>query len=227
MIVVSPHLDDAVFACGDWLAAHPGATVVTVFAGTPRDATRRTAWDERCGFASAADAVAARRHEDRAALSRLGATPLWLSFADRQYDEPAGEAEIAAALAELLKARADDTVLLPLGLFHSDHRLAHRAAWRALREAGRDEAWAYEDALYRGMPGQLQSRLAALHREGLQATPLRLTTTGVPGAKAGAIACYASQLRAFGPGGTADLGQPERFWRLAPRDAEGLRDDVA
>ncbi len=35
VVVVSPHLDDAVLGCGQLLAAWPGATVVTVFAGKP------------------------------------------------------------------------------------------------------------------------------------------------------------------------------------------------
>ncbi len=34
MIVVTPHLGDAVLGCGDLLAAHPGAVVVTVESGT-------------------------------------------------------------------------------------------------------------------------------------------------------------------------------------------------
>ena len=31
LAVISPHLDDGVFACGEMLAAHPGSVVVTVF----------------------------------------------------------------------------------------------------------------------------------------------------------------------------------------------------
>ena len=33
VVIVSPHLDDAVLGCGNFMAAHPGAVVVTVFAG--------------------------------------------------------------------------------------------------------------------------------------------------------------------------------------------------
>ena len=35
VVVLSPHLDDAVLGCGRLLSAHPGATVVTVYAGAP------------------------------------------------------------------------------------------------------------------------------------------------------------------------------------------------
>ena len=60
-VVISPHLDDAVFSCGDWLATHPGAIVMTVFAGVPRDGALHTEWDNRCGFADASHAILARR----------------------------------------------------------------------------------------------------------------------------------------------------------------------
>ena len=33
VVIVSPHLDDAVLGCGNFMAAHPGVVVVTVFAG--------------------------------------------------------------------------------------------------------------------------------------------------------------------------------------------------
>src|SRR5437763_1975889 len=85
LAVISPHLDDGVFACGEALAAHPGSVVVTVFAGMPADPSQSTDWDARCGFASAGEAVAARRAEDRTSLARLGARPHWLEFGDSQY----------------------------------------------------------------------------------------------------------------------------------------------
>jgi len=34
-LVISPHLDDAVFSCRQLLAQAPGSVVVTVFAGIP------------------------------------------------------------------------------------------------------------------------------------------------------------------------------------------------
>ena len=35
VVIVSPHLDDAVLGCANFMAAHPGVAVVTVFAGQP------------------------------------------------------------------------------------------------------------------------------------------------------------------------------------------------
>ncbi|HEX6364363.1 MAG TPA: PIG-L family deacetylase, partial [Albitalea sp.] len=152
MLVVSPHLDDAVLSCGRRLAAHPGGVVVTVFAGTPRDGERLTDWDARCGFAGAAQAMAARRDEDRAALARLRARPVWLDFLDAQYGETPALEAVREALAHVLGEARPDTVLYPLGLFHSDHLLAHEASRLALAAHPRVRALAYEDVPYRGVP---------------------------------------------------------------------------
>ncbi len=56
-LIVSPHLDDAVFSCRDLLASQPGMLVGTVFTATPEAAGMRTAWDARCGFADAQSAM--------------------------------------------------------------------------------------------------------------------------------------------------------------------------
>jgi len=217
ILVVSPHLDDAVLGCGGLLSARPGAVVATLFAGAPRDGGRATPWDAQCGFAGAAEAVAARRAEDAAALALLGARPVHLDFCDSQYEETPTVEALAAALRAEVRRAAPVQVALPLGLYHSDHRLAHEAGRAALAGlAGLDVVF-YEDALYRGLPGVLQRRLAGLAAAGLVATPARMGPgRGDADAKARALRCYASQLRAFGPGGVDDASEPERFWRLGP-----------
>src|SRR4051812_33085440 len=98
MVVISPHLDDAVFSCGEWLAGHPGATVVTVFAGVPTVGDRLTEWDARCGFGSAAEAVMVRRDEDRRAQALVEADAVWLDFTDSQYGESPDDSSVVAAL---------------------------------------------------------------------------------------------------------------------------------
>jgi LmbE family N-acetylglucosaminyl deacetylase len=210
-LVVSPHLDDAVFSCGDWIAAHPGAMVVTVFAGVPHGMTRLTPWDADCGFADARQAVAARRAEDSAALAMLSAHPLWLDFLDSQYLQTPGEGALIEALCGVLERTKPATVLLPAGLFHSDHEIVH-AAMLALCRAQPQRGWImYEDALYRRSAGRLQRRLAALLEGGFCATPVA-APAAQPGRKCAAIACYRSQLRALGQ--PADVVAPEGYWRL-------------
>jgi len=214
-LVVSPHLDDAVFGCGQWLARHPGSIVATVFAGVPPDADVRTPWDASSGFGlGAAEAIAARREEDARALGLLDARPLWLPYCDSQYGHTPAVDEVAQRLHALLQEANAEGVLLPLGLYHSDHLLAHEATMSALRSLGRTQALAYEDALYRGLPGVLQRRLAALLEAGVESTPAPTQPQGFDQAKARAVAAYASQLRAFGERGHDDLARPERLWTL-------------
>ncbi|WP_280156400.1 PIG-L family deacetylase [Piscinibacter sp. XHJ-5] len=221
-LVISPHLDDAVLSCGRCLAAHPGSIVVTVFAGTPRDAGRRTDWDARCGFGDAAQALAVRREEDALALSRLGAAAHWLEFADSQYGETPSTDDLGRALLRVIADVRPGLVLYPLGLYHSDHLLAHQASRAALSAWPALVGAAYEDSPYRGLRGLLQQRLAALAAGGVCATPARLAAHDEHAQrKRTAIEAYASQLRAFGTGGLDDAALPERFWTL---DEAGDRD---
>jgi len=216
-LVVSPHLDDAVLGCGAWIAAHAGTRVLTVFAGAPRGASVSgpTEWDAACGFGSAAEAIAARRAEDRAALALLGAEPEWLDWCDDQYGQPAPAGAITADLRRALERHDPRAVLVPLGLFHRDHASAHQAALPLVGEQ-RGRAWyAYEDALYRAIPGLVQGRLVGLEQGGVTATPA--PAVAASGAKRRALACYASQLRGLAtPGrpGHADALATERLWRL-------------
>ncbi|UUX95066.1 PIG-L deacetylase family protein [Aquabacterium sp. J223] len=213
-LLLSPHLDDAVFACGEWLLDHPGTPVVTVFAGVPDAPGPPTDWDRRCGFDDAADAMAQRREEDRRALVVLGARPCWLPFLDSQYGHTPTTTAVAEALVTLAAEFGADTLVLPMGLFHSDHRLLHHAALQVLARRPALRALAYEDVPYRAIRGLLQHRLAQLLRTGWTATPVKRTARPVSPLKAQALRCYASQLRAFGEGGLDDVQRPERLWRL-------------
>jgi LmbE family N-acetylglucosaminyl deacetylase len=214
LLAVSPHLDDAVFGAGELLATSDAAVVVTVFAGLPQQA-HASEWDGKSGFRSGEEAVAARRREDQAALAILQCVPRWQPFLDSQYGASPTIEQVVESLRDELCRQTYHVVAMPLGLFHSDHRLVHQAC-RVLMEELDGASWiAYEDALYRRMPGLLQERLADLHGAGVRATPLTVahppdTTTR----KARAVACYESQLRAFGPNGASDTTAPERYWML-------------
>lgn len=217
VLVLSPHLDDAVFGCGALIAACDRPRVATLFAGAPPAGLPLTPWDARCGFASGHEAIRARRLEDAQALARLGAEPLHLDFPDDQY----GATVPVEALAQAIVRAAGnaDTLLFPLGLFHDDHERTRRAALRARELDTVPRRWlAYEDALYRRKPGLLQAQLAALRLAGLELTPCPLEPTDDGLRKRDAVRCYRSQLAGVGldadtPGDTA---LAERYWALAP-----------
>ncbi|MCA1725310.1 MAG: PIG-L family deacetylase [Thermomicrobia bacterium] len=219
VMVVSPHLDDAVFGCGQLLAARPGSVVVTVFAGAPPTYETVTEWDALSGFRPGDDVMAARRDEDARALAHLDARPIWLGFCDSQYYHSPTVPEIARALEQAINQSNLRAVFIPLGLFHSDHHLAHTAALEVLRHHA-DHTWfAYEEAMYRKIPNIVAERIATLHKEGIEATPAGISAACGHDMKRRAIACYASQLRALvapkKPGHEDALGT-ERYWSLAP-----------
>ncbi|WP_157903398.1 PIG-L deacetylase family protein [Cupriavidus malaysiensis] len=215
LLLVSPHLDDAVFSCGNLIAACPGSVVVTLFAGVPRHGTPAPQWDRRAGFASAREAVEARREEDRAALSLLNAEPVWLDFLDHQYGNSPTAGQVAARLETLLANYRSCAVVVPCGLYHSDHLLAHRACaslWAQYAEDG--PPWLfYEDAFYRRSSGALHALLLRWHMLGLKATPVDLAISEQMPRKARACNAYGSQISLFDSATLGDLSAPERYWR--------------
>ncbi|MGB7480131.1 MAG: PIG-L family deacetylase [Burkholderiaceae bacterium] len=214
LIVISPHLDDGVFSCGNLIAARPGAVVATVFAAVPAASLPAPDWDRRTGFDTAAGAMRARRDEDQQALRLLAATPLWLEFFDSQYGVAAEVEQIALRLQRILAESAADSVIAPLGLFHGDHLLTHQAALSLWRRAPAPGSWLfYEDAPYRRFPGLLQERLAQLRDAGIHAAPVDLHRSDMAAAKAEAVCAYRSQLPGLGHG-RQDLQAPERYWQL-------------
>lgn len=190
MIVISPHLDDGVFSCGRVLAGNPGATVITVCAGTPDVVL--SAYDRDCGFGSSAEAVEARRAEDRTVAAVLGHRFFHCAVLDGQY-QPVERAEAQAAIASALKQIDDGgPVLVPLGLGHPDHVTVSDAALRATHGRVR---WIYEELPYRVVdPDAVAARLDWLRKQGTRIGPAETPWTEGPlHLKEAAVACYRSQ----------------------------------
>jgi LmbE family N-acetylglucosaminyl deacetylase len=158
LVVVSPHLDDAVLSLPctvrAWVAREARVVVLTAF----------TEGDE--GYAI-------RRDEDRRALSLLGAEPLHAGLLDAPYrrslsrtfrdlvlpplaSDDADAAEATAVLAARVAALAPDVVLLPLGVGeHVDHRVVHAMHARLSGPVG-----FYEDRPYALVRHAVRLRLA-------------------------------------------------------------------
>jgi LmbE family N-acetylglucosaminyl deacetylase len=225
VVIVSPHLDDAVLGCARFMGAHPGVTVVTVFAGNPPqypDPMRL--WDVQSGFQPGDDVMEARRSEDAAALAIVDASPVHLDFVEHTYnpgDRPVRPAEIAEGLAPALASLDPTLVIAPFGLANPDHDVTHRACMVA-RERLSDAVawWAYEDMGYKHIPGLLARRVSSLFESKLWPTPVCPTVDPDPARKAAAVACYPSQMLALEDdwqiAKKLDAPAPEQFWRLAP-----------
>lgn len=217
LVVISPHLDDAILSCAGLLAARPRSTVVTVYTARAPAPGLLTDWDQRCGFPDARAAMTCRLAEDRRALGIVGATGLGLEFLDSQYSASPDEdtPRLTESLLRLLGSLAPDSVAMPLGLFHCDHVRVSDAALQ-VRNALPGMAWfGYEDVPYRFGPGVVQARLAQLHARGVTATPVHLAVDAPR--KAQAIAAYPTQLKGLDSTAIA-LAVHETYWRLT--DAE-------
>jgi LmbE family N-acetylglucosaminyl deacetylase len=224
IVVVSPHFDDAVLGAAHVLATYPGSTVITVLGGWPPAYPEEpTDWDAAGGFREGDDVVAVRREEDRAAMTMLSASPVWLEFPDHQYltkaQRPRPE-EVAPALDAAIKAAAPTAVFLPMGIANPDHVLTHDAGL-CVRDSHPQTAWfCYEDHGYKHLPGLLAWRVAKLFRAGIWPTPAIVPIEPDMARKRAAINCYVSQLPPLESdhalSARLDANVPEQYWRLAP-----------
>jgi LmbE family N-acetylglucosaminyl deacetylase len=124
LVVVSPHLDDAVLSLGATLAyaveAGSKVEILTVFACAPDSNAPTDDWDRKSGFATEGQAAQQRRREDATACAILGVTPRWFEFGAQPYDRHASLQEVVSAVAAA--AAGADAVLVPgFPLAHADH----------------------------------------------------------------------------------------------------------
>ncbi len=210
-LVVSPHLDDAVFSAGEFLASRPESVVVTMLAGAP-DPPVVTEWDTDSGFASSQESLEARWREDEAALAELHALPVHLGFLDGQY-EPADIVEMAGALRDVVDEHRPDVVVGPLGVHHDDHERVRDAVLAADLDV---PLYLYADlpySCYRARDAW-RARLA-IRRRGFSLRRESLSG-GACDLKTAAVRCYPTQVKQF------ELNKilvPERFWRVRWRGA--------
>jgi LmbE family N-acetylglucosaminyl deacetylase len=159
IVILSPHLDDAVLSCWRVLEGPGDVWVVNVFAGVPPAGSATGWWDRAGGSGDSARAVMERIEEDRAALSTTGRQSVNLDFLDAQYRQDGADGHaLAAAVREAVPRPA--LVYVPAAFAgggaerrfpasttepHPDHA-AVRETGRALREDG------YETVLYADLP---------------------------------------------------------------------------
>jgi LmbE family N-acetylglucosaminyl deacetylase len=183
VIVISPHLDDAVWSASAMLG---GTTVVTICAGIPPKATPPTPFDRRAGFTSGAEAMRERRQEDHDAAARGDFKVRHLDWLDCGYAKDEPLEDVVRMIVREAKARGE-LLLGPLGLHHPDHiRIASALpSW----------AWRYEELPYAYMNG------ADRDAEVIKAPPW----------KEAAVRCYRSQINPTTH--LKEILSPERFHR--------------
>lgn len=207
ILLVSPHLDDAILSAGQHMAGRSDNVVVTVFAGTPDGGEKiSTPYDRKCGFDEAAGAMSNRRYENDNATALLYAEPINLSFTDGQYGKKWPTEQITSAIQNIIDANTFDYILGPLGLGHPDHLQTTEAILGLETEL---PIYLWEDLPLRVVEPELVfERLRELN-----ITEKASLTAGEITRKVRALTCYSSQI------GTGILDPyllyvPERFWKL-------------
>lgn len=217
LLVICPHGSDAIFSCGEVLASRRGIVLVTLFAATPSAGLPLTDWDAAGGFSSTGEAMAQRSKEQERAASLLHVLSLPQDFLGSQYGDPPNAIGLGEAIATVIDEESPDSIMLPAGLHHVDHVLAHQAGLLARTRAPQRQWLIYEEVFYRRMPALLQQRLTGLAHFGITATPVAFDTHAQAERKRHAVQCYTSQLRALatsGHPGHSDIFAPEGYWRL-------------
>src|SRR5215210_8645364 len=240
LLLVSPHVDDAVLSCTALVERAEPIEIVTVFAGAP-DPPRQGWWDADCGFSSSAESVRARRREAEAAFAGTSHERSYLDLLELQYVDGRTDAEraaIAAAIRDWVSEHPTGTVALPAGAGcsqrrmarwrrrlardscsppqHPDHLLVRDVGLTALRPADATPLL-YEEVPYLwGARAEPEAGRAAA-RGGWRAEALEVKVDRR--LKAERIAAYASQVPHISPDhGRLDeestLPVHERYWRL-------------
>jgi LmbE family N-acetylglucosaminyl deacetylase len=194
VVVVSPHLDDAVLSLGATIARSTrggtAVTVLTVFGGDPASTAPPNGWDRRGGFETAGEAASRRREENREACAIVGAEPVALPFVGGGYGAPREPDEVRQAVARA--AEAADALLVPgFPLTNDDHRWLHTVLLD--RRVPCDRLVLYAEQPYRYAVRRQRPRPEAPHS--WQPTEARLADMF---AKRRAILAYRSQLPLLG-----------------------------
>jgi LmbE family N-acetylglucosaminyl deacetylase len=225
VVVVSPHLDDAIMSLGATIAwaVQAGARleVLTVFAYIPSSTAPAGPWDASCGFTTEGQAANVRREEDRQACLQLGAEPRWLDFGAEPYERRGSEEDIWSAVQA--STEGADLVLIPgFPLVHPDH--AYLSALLLRRGIAGRRTVLYAEQPYVFTLGEspfgaaVAPALKPVLGSAISWTHVR-TERAHRQAKLKAVRYYRSQLRHLG---LRNIGLYRMLWREAAQGGEAV-----
>lgn len=150
-VILSPHIDDAVFSC--WhLLTQPRATVVTIFSGIPKEGTK-TLWDRVCGEPNSVAMMHKRLKENSDILSGLEVHSINLDYLDRQY-KPGDYSQPEMADHILTQIKDKSVFFAPIAASplwrHPDHITVREVALELLKRG--ETVSFYADIPYMQMP---------------------------------------------------------------------------
>jgi LmbE family N-acetylglucosaminyl deacetylase len=135
VVVISPHLDDAVFSTWWHLTRAERVTIISVFAGIPDPGIPAPAYDRFTGSSDPRARARRRRDEDERVTARRGWQTCHLDHLDEPYrSDPVDRGRVADSISAQLPSERD-LVLVPAGIGrHPDHLAARDAALLMLRD---------------------------------------------------------------------------------------------
>lgn len=154
LVVVQPHLDDAVLSCFALMRASRQITVVTVFSGLPDKSEPPARYDRLTNSDNPRARMTTRRREDRQALRSLGARHRHLDLLDAPYraSVPTLQSIAEAVLCAIPKTAT--ALALPAGIGgHADHVRLSAASSRIVRRSGIGDVSFYADYPYAALYG--------------------------------------------------------------------------
>jgi LmbE family N-acetylglucosaminyl deacetylase len=214
LLVLSPHLDDAVFSVATLLHAAAADTMVVTFF-TDAEPGPGGAWTRDAGFSDTAQEFAARRLEDTRAMEQLGCSHLHVGLKGGQLNEEQAHTWIQRWNKEIGIPDEHTLILLPAAAggdrpytswqvmwnrltrqpfgapAHGDHRQVRDVFWNAL--SGHPcRLGFYAELPYVWKQGDLalELELTSAFRKPLQ----RVTIPPDQQRKLQAVSCYASQM---------------------------------
>lgn len=193
-VVISPHVDDAIFSIGAYLSVMP-SVIITPFAGVPADPE-----------GEAKHLRLRREHQD--ACYTLGARAINGTFLDDVYEAPPRRKLYDWLAGELL---GGEDVYIPLGLHHPDHVVISNLMIRWLNaELPGGQVYFYAELPYRVDYPELTG-IRYTHVENTVGRLRLIEDYFDDTLKAKAVDCYASQV-----GGTVRerVMVRERVWEL-------------
>ncbi len=249
--VISPHMDDAALSCGRLLSARPGSHVVTVFSGGPESVRPLPTWDEMSGsFKPGDNVMSLRQLEDEDAMAVVGAYGHRLDFWDEQYragrpirlarlrpralraararlGDPALESSVEQRLRGIVAEIALETWLIPLGLWHGDHKMTARACLRVARH-GPERRWVvYEELPYRlEVPLEVTAAKQRIQANGFGIDPSVFPSSDDASKKRDMVNAYRSQIPCLGHRADVAVDNPEVFHLLTREPSDGGRSSV-
>lgn len=210
--VVSSHLDDGIFSCGDMLSHEKNTFVITVFAGIPKDENIITDYDLKTGFDSSHNAMIERQGEDIQACCHLGAAFIHLPFYDFQYGL---ENNVSDIISELSILSEYDIIYAPFGVKHPDHIMTNdivMTVWLSFDV--RPDLYLYEELPYRIIePKESIDRIDEIKKKYGCDLEYKNSYINPTSDKVFAIHKYKSQLN-IGDISAYTVLVPERHWRV-------------